>query len=85
MRLKRVIELAGSGKRVLEPRFEQFRRTSLSEALADQSGERIEAWVDTQIAQPVALLLIDPDKKDEVIRLARKHNFPVLFNSHLYE
>ena len=70
---------------MLEPRFKQFRCTSLNEALANQSGERIEAWVDTQIAQPVALLLIDPNKRDEVIRLDREHNFSVLFNSHLYE
>jgi hypothetical protein len=73
------------GKRVLEPRFEKFRYTSLEEALKHQSGERVEAWVDVQNAQPVALLLIDPNKKDEAIQLARQHNFPVLFNSHLYE
>lgn len=73
------------GKRVLEPRFEQFRCTTLDDAIAKQSGERIEGWVDTQIARPVALLLIDPDKNDEAIQLARQHNFPVLFNSQLYE
>ena len=73
------------GKRVLEPRFEQFRCDSLDEALRQQSGERVEAWVNTQIARPTALLLIDPDKNDEAIQLARRYNFPVLFNSHLYE
>ncbi len=76
---------ASRGKRVLEPRFEKFRCSSLEEALKKQSGERIEAWIDTQIAQPVALLLIDPDRKDETIQLARQNDFPVLFNSHLYE
>ena len=73
------------GKRILEPRFEQFRCSSLHEALENQSGARVEAWVDIQIAQPIALLLIDPEKKNEVIQLARQYNLPVLFNSHLYE
>lgn len=73
------------GKRVLEPRFEQFKCATLDDALARQSGERVEAWVDTQIARPIALLLIDPEKNDEAIQFARQHNFPVLFNSHLYE
>jgi hypothetical protein len=73
------------GRRVLEPRFEQFRCKTLDDALADQSGKRIEAWVNTQIAQPVALLLIDSEKNDEAIQFARHNNFPILFNSHLYE
>ncbi len=73
------------GKRVLEPRFEQFRCVSLDEALDKQSGERVEAWIDTQIARPIALLIIDPDKSDEAVQLARQNNLPVLFNSHLYE
>lgn len=73
------------GRRMLEPRFEQFRCGTLDDALANQSGERVEAWVDTQIARPVALLIIDPEKNDEAIQFARQHNFPVLFNSHLYE
>jgi len=73
------------GKRVLEPRFEQFRCSTLDDALERKSGERIEAWVDTQIARPIALLLIDPEKNDEAIQFARQHNFPILFNSHLYE
>ncbi len=73
------------GRRVLEPRFEQFRCASLDEALERQLGKRVEAWVDAQIAQPVALLLIDPDKNNEVLQLARQYNLPVLLNSHLYE
>ncbi|MFO7807718.1 MAG: hypothetical protein R6V40_04875 [Candidatus Moraniibacteriota bacterium] len=72
------------GKRVLEPRFEQFRCDSMAEALEKKTGERVEAWINTQITQPVALLLIDPDRKDEVVQLARQNNYPVLFNSHLY-
>lgn len=73
------------GKRVLEPRFEQFRCASLDEALEGQSGKRVEAWIDTQIARPVALLLIDTDKGQEAIKLAKQYNLSVLFNSHLYE
>lgn len=73
------------GQRVLEPRFKQFKCATLDEALAKQSGKRVEAWVDTQVARPIALLLIDPNKKEEVIKLARQYNLPVLFNSHLYE
>lgn len=73
------------GRRVLESRFEQFRCATLDDALARQSDGRVEAWVDTQVAHPVALLLIDTDKSDEVIKLAKQYNLPVLFNSHLYE
>ena len=73
------------GKRLLDPQCEQFRCETLDDALAKKSGERIEAWVNTQIARPIALLLIDPTKIHEVIQLAKKNNFPVVFHSHLYE
>jgi hypothetical protein len=73
------------GKRAIEPRLEQYRCNSLEEALDRQLGERVEAWIDTQVAQPIAILLIDENERDEAIRLAKEHNFPVLFNSHLYE
>jgi hypothetical protein len=73
------------GKRVLEPRFEKFKCSSLEEALSNQKGERLEAWVDTQIAEPIALLLINPDKRSEVIEYAQQNDLPVLFNSHLYQ
>jgi len=73
------------GKRALESRFEQFRCSSMEEALQRQTGERIEAWVDTQNVQPIALLIIDPDRNDEITRLAKKYNFPILYNSYLYK
>ena len=68
---------------MLIPQFKQFECKTLDETLKKQTGKRIEAWINASNAAPIALLLIDPNKRKAIIQLAKKHNLPVVYNPYL--